>query len=102
MVQEIRQQRHRRTKTGRSHMFSGLVFCADCKTKMRCCTTGYFEERQDHFVCASYRSNTGTCPAHFIRAVVPDQLVWKHMQMVIDYAIRYGDFFRAKMEQPPR
>ena len=98
-VQKIRQQRHRRTKTGKSHMFSGLVFCADCKAKMRYCTTSYFEERQDHFVCANYRSNTGTCSAHFIRAVVLEQLVWKHMQMVIDYVIRYEDFFRAKMEQ---
>ena len=69
-VQEIRKQRHRRTKTGKSHMFSGLVFCADCKARMRYCTTSYFEERQDHFVCANYRSNTGTCSAHFIRAVV--------------------------------
>ena len=98
-VQEIRQQRHRRTKTGKSHMFSGLVFCADCKAKMRYCTTSYFEERQDHFVCANYRSNTGTCSAHYIRAVVLEQLVWKHMQMVIDYVIRFEDFFRAKMEQ---
>ena len=98
-VQEIRKQRHRRTKTGKSHMFSGLVFCADCKAKMRYCTTSYFEERQDHFVCANYRSNTGTCSAHFIRAVVLERLVWKHMQMVIDYVIRYEDFFRAKMEQ---
>ena len=98
-VQEIRQQRHRRTKTGKSHMFSGLVFCADCKAKMRYCTTSYFEERQDHFVCANYRSNTGSCSAHFIRAVVLEQLVWKHTQMVIDYVLRYEDFFRAKMEQ---
>ena len=98
-VQKIRQQRHRRTKTGKSHMFSGLVFCADCKAKMRYCTTSYFEERQDHFVCANYRSNTGTCSAHFIRAVVLEQLVWKHMQMVFDYVLRYEDFFRAKMEQ---
>ena len=30
-VQEIRQQRHRRTATGKSSLFSGLVFCADCK-----------------------------------------------------------------------
>jgi len=101
-VQEIRQQRHRRTKTGKSHMLSGLVFCADCKAKMRYCTTSYFEERQDHFVCANYRSNTGTCSAHFIRAVVLEQLVWKHMQMVIDYVLRYEDFFRAKMEQQLR
>ena len=31
-----------------------------------------------------YRSSTGTCSAHYIRAVVLEQLVWKHMQMVID------------------
>lgn len=33
-VQEIRSQRHRRNKTGKSHMFSGLVYCADCKSRM--------------------------------------------------------------------
>ena len=33
-VQEIRQQRHRRTATGKSNMFSGLVFCNDCKQKL--------------------------------------------------------------------
>ena len=32
-VQEIRSQRHRRSKTGKSHMFSGLVYCADCKSR---------------------------------------------------------------------
>ena len=38
-VQEIRQQRHRRTKTGKSSLFSGMVYCADCRAKMRYCTT---------------------------------------------------------------
>ena len=53
-VQEIRQQRHRRTKTGKSSLFSGMVYCADCGAKMRYCTTNYFEKRQDHFVCRGY------------------------------------------------
>ena len=97
-VQEIRQQRHRRTKTGKSHMFSGLTYCADCKAKMYYCTASTFEDRQDHFVCSTSRGSD-SCSAHFIRAVVLEQLVWKHMQMVIDYVIRYEDFFRAKMEQ---
>ena len=44
-VQEIRQQRHRRTKTGKSSLFSGMVYCADCGAKMRYCTTNYFEKR---------------------------------------------------------
>ena len=98
-VQEIRQQRHRRTKTGKSSLFSGMVYCADCGAKMRYCTTNYFEKRQDHFVCANYRSNTGSCSAHFIRAVVLEDLVWMHMKAVIFYVTRYEKHFRVVMEQ---
>ena len=101
-VQEIRQQRHRRTKTGKSSLFSGMVYCADCGAKMRYCTTNYFEKRQDHFVCANYRSNTGSCSAHFIRAVVLEDLVWMHMRTVISHVSRYEDHFRAVMEQKLR
>ena len=97
-VQEIRQQRHRRTKTGKSSLFSGMVYCADCGAKMRYCTTNYFEKRQDHFVCANYRSNTGSCSAHFIRAVVLEELVWMHMKAVIFYVTRYEKHFRDAME----
>ncbi len=98
-VQEIRKQRHRRTKTGKSSMFSGLVYCADCGAKMRYCTTSYFEKRQDHFVCANYRSNTGSCSAHFIRAVVLEEIVWMHMEAVISYVSRHEAHFRKQMEQ---
>lgn len=98
-VQQIRKQRHRRTKTGKSGLFSGMVYCADCGAKMRYCTTNYFEKRQDHFVCANYRSNTGSCSAHFIRAVVLEELVWMHMKAVIFYVTRYEKHFRAVMEQ---
>ena len=97
-VQEIRQQRHRRTKTGKSSLFSGMVYCADCGAKMRYCTTNYFEKRQDHFVCANYRSNTGSCSAHYIRAVVLEDLVWMHMKAVISYVTRHESYFRAVME----
>lgn len=65
---------------------------------MRYCTTNYFEKRQDHFVCANYRSNTRSCSAHFIRAVVPEDLVWMHMKAVIFYVARYENHFRAVME----
>ena len=98
-VQQIRKQRHRRTKTGKSSLFSGMVYCADCGAKMRYCTTNYFEKRQDHFVCANYRSNTGNCSAHFIRAVVLEELVWMHMKAVIFYVTRYEKHFRTVMEQ---
>lgn len=97
-VQKIRSQRHHRSKTGKSHMFAGLIYCADCKSRMYYCTTSYYEERQDHFVCSTYRKNKDNCSAHFIRAVVLEQMVWEHVKEVIWYVGHYESHFRSLME----
>ena len=97
-VQEIRQQRHRRTATGKSSPFSGLVFCADCKQKLYYSTTKYFEKRQDFFICSTHRANKDKCSGHYIRAVVLEDLVWNHMKEVISYVTRYEAHFRVEME----
>ena len=101
-VQEIRQQRHRRTATGKSSPFSGLVFCADCKQKLYYSTTKYFEKRQDFFICSTHRTNKDKCSGHYIRAVVLEDLVWNHMKEVISYVTRYEAHFRVEMEQKLR
>ena len=54
-VQEIRQQRHRTTKAGRSSIFSGMVFCADCGKRLYLYTCKSFERRQDCFICSTHR-----------------------------------------------
>ena len=101
-VQEIRQPRHRRTATGKSSPFSGLVFCADCKQKLYYSTTKYFEKRQDFFICSTHRANKDKCSGHYIRAVVLEDLVWNHMKEVISYVTRYEAHFRVEMEQKLR
>jgi DNA invertase Pin-like site-specific DNA recombinase len=101
-VQEIRQHRHRRTRTGKSHLFSGLVYCADCNAKMRFCSFNNPEKRYDHFICANYRNNSGSCSAHYIRASILEELVWAHMQQVISYVTCYENYFRSAMEQQLR
>ena len=101
-VQEIRQQRHRRTATGKSSPFSGLVFSADCKQKLYYSTTKYFEKRQDFFTCSTHRANKDKCSGHYIRAVVLEDLVWNHMKEVISYVTRYEAHFRVEMEQKLR
>ena len=101
-VQEIRQQRHRRTATGKSSPFSGLVFCADCKQKLYYSTTKYFEKRQDFFTCSTHRANKDKCSGHYIRAVVLEDLVWNHMKEVISYVTRHEAHFRVEMEQKLR
>ena len=83
-------------------MFSGLVFCNDCKQKLYYSTTNYFEKRQDFFICSTHRMNKGKCSGHYIRAVVLEQQVWKHIQEVISVVTRYEDYFRSEMGQKLR
>ena len=66
-VQELRANKRRPTKAERQGLFSGLVFCADCGSKLHFATCKSFDGSQDHYRCAKYKSNTGSCTAHFIR-----------------------------------
>lgn len=96
-VQELREQRHRHTKTGKTNMFSGLVFCGDCKERMYFSTSTKFKSTQDFFTCSTHRKNNTKCSGHYIRAVVLEQLVWAHMKIVISYVTYHEQYFRDYM-----
>lgn len=99
-VQELRKNKRRRTKTGKQSMFSGLVYCADCGAKLHYCTTASFEDRQNHFRCANYKSNTGTCSAHFIREVVLSDIVLEHLRQTVRYVQAHEtEFVQAVMDK---
>lgn len=98
-VQVIRQQRHRMTRTGRSSIFSGLVYCADCGSKMQYGSSNNGDFNQDFFDCSLHKKHREKCGGHFIRVKVLEQLVLKHMQMVMGYILRYEAHFREVMEQ---
>ena len=93
LVQEIRSHRRRPTATGKISIFSGKVFCADCGAKLHYCTANSFKPTQDHFTCANYRSNTGSCSAHFIRAVTLDRLVFGHIKNVLAFIQQFEESF---------
>ena len=77
-VQELRRNKRRPAKTGKSNLFSGVAYCADCGEKLYYCTTQNFEERQDHFVCSTSRKKgKDVCGTHFIRAMVLEKGVLK-------------------------
>ena len=63
-VQEIRQQRHRMTRTGRSSIFSRLVYCADCGSKMLYGSSNNGDFDQDFFDCALRRKDKEKCNGH--------------------------------------
>ena len=86
-VQEIRQQRHRMIRTGRSSIFSGLVYCADCGSKMLYGSSNNGDLDQDFFDCSLHRKSKEKCNGHFIRVKVLDRLVLKHIQAVMGYIL---------------
>lgn len=100
VVQEIRAHRHRPTATGKVSIFSGKVFCADCGAKLQYNTSNSFSVNQDFFNCGNYRSNTGTCTAHFIRAVTLEKIVLAHMKRVLTYVQQFETaFVKREMEK---
>ena len=97
-VQELRMNKRRPTRTGKSNMFSGVVRCADCGEKLYYCTSNSFESRQDHFVCSTSRKKgKDVCDTHFIRAVVLEEGTLQHMRMVISCVASYEDAFRRAL-----
>ena len=101
-VQEIRQQRHRMIRTGRSSIFSGLVYCADCGSKMLYGSSNNGDLNQDFFDCSLHRKSKEKCNGHFIRVKVLERLVLKHIQAVMGYILRHEDYFRTIMEEQLR
>lgn len=93
-VQALRKNKRRPTRTGKSNMFSGIVYCADCGKKLYYCTSKYFESRQDHFVCSTSRKGKEECSTHFIRATILEQGVLAHLKYVIGTVASYENQFR--------
>ena len=98
-VQELRKNKRRPARTGKSNMFSGIVRCADCGEKLYYCTSNSFESRQDHFVCSTSRKKgKDVCDTHFIRAVVLEEGTLQHMRMVISCVASYEESFRRALD----
>lgn len=93
IVQKNRQQRRRPTKMGDMGLFSGLVYCADCRNLLHLCRTTSWERDMDNYVCGTYKRKKGECSAHYIRAIVLEKLVLENLCNVISYVRDYEDDF---------
>ncbi len=101
-VQEIRQHRHRKTKSGRSSIFSGLVFCSDCGEKLYYGATNNGKTEGAFFDCSVHWKDKAKCGTHYIRESILNRMVLKHIQAVTSYILRYQRHFIAVMEQQLR
>ncbi len=93
LVQDLRQHRRRPTKTGIVSMFSGLLYCADCSSKLGYSATNNYKHEQAFFFCSAYRGNSDLCSAHFIREKVVEELVLEGLQQLLWYVQVYEKQF---------
>jgi DNA invertase Pin-like site-specific DNA recombinase len=100
LVQNLRQHRRRPTRTGAVSMFSGLLYCADCGSKLGYSATNNYKREQAYFFCSGYRKNTNLCSAHYIREKVVTQLVLEGLQRLLWYVQVYEKrFAQEQMER---
>jgi len=92
-VQELRQHKRRPTSTGRTSLFSGLVYCPDCGAKLHFAAAKSMTRQQEHFRCSNYKSGRGECQIHFIRDVVLEKIVFEAISNLSDFVRCYESVF---------
>jgi DNA invertase Pin-like site-specific DNA recombinase len=97
-VQVLRQNKRRPQKSGRTSIFSGLLFCADCNSKLYFCTCQRFKDTQNFYVCSKYRKGLGECTGHYIRETTVYNLVLEHVRCVLSDAAQNENEFLAAMQ----
>ena len=103
IVQKIRAGKRRPTKMGEMPMFSGLLYCADCGSKLTFHRKADELAEKHNYVCGNYRGNTSNCTIHYIRNVVVERIVLENLKEVIHFVSNYEDeFVRMVMDADVR
>ena len=96
LVQELRQHRRRPTRTGIISMFSGILYCADCKEKLYYSVTGNYKREQAYFFCSAYRKNSDVCSAHYIREKVVYDMIYEALRRIFRMINIFEEEFAEK------
>ena len=99
-VQELRKNKRRPAKQAeRQGLFSGLLYCADCGSKLHFVTGKNMTPEQDCYRCARYKSNTGDCTMHYIREETLKLFVLRRIFDVTAMFIDNADDFRRVVQK---
>ncbi|MEY8493876.1 DUF4368 domain-containing protein [Lachnospiraceae bacterium 29-91] len=90
-VQMIRANKRRPTKNGATSIFTGLLECADCGTKLSLRSSKSYL----YFRCSKYKGNSrsGVCTQHYVREDALYKLVLKQLQHFLSYLQQFERVF---------
>ena len=77
-------------------MFSGILYCADCKEKLYYSVTNNYRREQAYFFCSAYRKNSDVCSAHYIREKVVYDMVYEALQRIFRMINIFEEEFAEK------
>jgi DNA invertase Pin-like site-specific DNA recombinase len=93
IVQNLRKNRKRPTITGDMGLFSGILYCEDCGSKMYLCQSKSIGAEKSYYICSQYRKDRELCTTHTIRNVVLEEIVLQNLRQAIAYVSKHEDDF---------
>ena len=87
-VQKVREGKRRRNNMGELDKYSGLLYCADCGSKLYFVRGKSIKPSDYNFICSRYRKHIGEqlCTAHRIREVALDEIILEEIRRITYYA----------------
>lgn len=108
IVRKVRASKRRRTNMGEVDKYSGLLFCADCGSKLYFVRGTTIKPEAYNFICSRYRKHMGheLCTPHTIREMALDEIVLEEIRSVTYYArantAQFVDFIQKKSSAESR
>jgi DNA invertase Pin-like site-specific DNA recombinase len=103
-AQRLRRTVRRPAKSGEPpNPLTGLLYCADCGSKMTHDRSKYYYESnkspKNEYYCSKYRQRTRECSMHFIRVPVVEELVLTAIRRVSKFARENESEFVQKVRR---
>ncbi|MBR1750426.1 MAG: recombinase family protein [Ruminococcus sp.] len=100
IVQQIRSNKRRYTKSGYKSIFAGLLFCADCGAALTMRTSKTNSGESYHFICSNYRKKKGQrCTIHTVSEKVLYDQTLAAIQLITSIANSAESEFREAITQ---
>jgi site-specific DNA recombinase len=87
IVQDIRKRKRRRANMAEQNMFSGLVYCLDCKQTLVLHRAHTMDAVKNNFMCSTYKKRgKEKCTGHYIREYQLAAIILDDLRRVTHFA----------------